>query len=125
MAAGRDDLSGIRGASPVMPHTMIAQRDGAGGGIHEGMKVALLAIGLLGASGCVRPAEGLVRDQAAAAFGCAEYALNVEEVGPDEYRAAGCGQELIYACKPTAPREVAAGGSSADESVMECVRRPE
>jgi hypothetical protein len=86
------------------------------------MKVALLAIGLLGAAGCARPAESKVRDQAAAAFDCADYALHVEEVGPDEYRASGCGQELIYACTSTTPRDAATGG---DEGSVACVRRPE
>ncbi len=68
-----------------------------------------------------------------------DYALHVEEVSPDVYRASGCGQELIYACRPTArrghrhagageqafpaePTEVADTGA---ESVMECARRPQ
>jgi hypothetical protein len=92
------------------------------------MKVALAAFGLLGLAGCVRATEGMVREQAASAFACADYALQVEEVGPDVYRASGCGQELIYACRPTAPppadprsQEVADIG---DAPVMECARRP-
>jgi hypothetical protein len=94
------------------------------------MRFALLALGLLGAAGCARPAEGVVRDQAAAAFACADYALHVEEIGPDEYRASGCGQELIYACKPSAPHRTAHAGAGSsgdvgDEAVMECARRPE
>ena len=67
------------------------------------MKVALVAFGLLGLAGCARATEGMVRDQAASTFACADYALQVEEVGPDVYRASGCGQELIYACRPAAP----------------------
>jgi hypothetical protein len=63
------------------------------------MKLALAAIGLLGCVGCVRVAETTVREQAANDFACADYALSVVEVGPDVYRASGCGQELIYACK--------------------------
>jgi hypothetical protein len=91
------------------------------------MKVAA-AFGLLALTGCVRAAEGVVRDQAASAFACADYALHVEEVGPDVYRAAGCGQELIYACHPTAPSspQAARGGEVADvgdDAVMECERR--
>lgn len=112
------------------------------------MKVAAAAFGLLSLTSCVRAAESVVREQAATAFACADYALHVEEVGPDVYRAAGCGQELIYACRPTAPSHpVHAGGlrpagpgsapepppadalstASADvgdEAVMACERRP-
>jgi hypothetical protein len=88
------------------------------------MKGALVVLGLLGAAGCVRPAEGVVRDQAAAAFACADYAMQVEEVGPDEYRASGCGQELIYACKPSAPRQ-AGDAEFGDEAAMVCTRRPQ
>lgn len=97
------------------------------------MKVALAAFGLLALTGCVRAAEGIVREQAASTFACADYALHVEEVGPDEYRASGCGQELIYACRPTAAQQHARAGSPhetrepadvGDESVMECARRP-
>jgi hypothetical protein len=86
-----------------------------------GALLALVALAAL--AGCVRNAEGVVREQAATAFTCADYALVVEEVGPDVYRASGCGQELIYACKPSAPRpgQVADVG---DEAVMECARRP-
>ena len=97
------------------------------------MKVAAAAFGLLWLAGCVRPAEGVVREQAAATFACADYALHVEEVGPDVYRAAGCGQELIYACRPTAPpqrsrsgevREAGEVADVGDDAVMECERRP-
>ncbi len=97
------------------------------------MKVALAAFGLLGLAGCVRATEGMVREQAASTFACADYALQVEEVGPDVYRASGCGQELIYACHPTAPRAVPAATPAGppeevadigDAPVMECARRP-
>jgi hypothetical protein len=97
------------------------------------MKVAAAAFGLLSLTGCVRAAEGVVREQAASAFACADYALHVEEVGPDVYRAAGCGQELIYACRPTAPRTSAQAARATeateiadvgDDAVMECERRP-
>jgi hypothetical protein len=95
------------------------------------MKVAA-AFGLLALTGCVRAAEGVVREQAAATFACADYALHVEEVGPDVYRAAGCGQELIYACHPTAPRLPASASARADDvadvgddAVMACERRPQ
>ncbi len=107
------------------------------------MKVALAAFGrnacgalvaALALAGCVRPAESVVREQAAAAFTCADYALHVEEVGPDVYRASGCGQELIYACQPSAPRGHAQTPDQAEpreevadvgaESAMECARRP-
>jgi hypothetical protein len=105
----------------------------------EAMKVVVLAFGLFAVTGCVRATEGMVREQAAAAFGCADYALDVEEIGPDEYRAAGCGKELIYACRPTMrvsaagvaqPRRTPAGepaevGNVGEESVMECARRPQ
>jgi hypothetical protein len=86
------------------------------------MKAALAALGSLALAGCARAAEGVVRDQAAAAFSCADYALQVEEVGPDVYRASGCGRELIYACRPVTsgqaalpadPDEVADSGSEA------------
>jgi hypothetical protein len=90
------------------------------------MKVAVAAFGLVALSGCVRASESVVRQQAASTFACADYALNVEEVGPDVYRAAGCGQELIYACHPTAPP--AGAGASAeigDDAVIACERRPQ
>lgn len=104
------------------------------------MKVVFLAFGLLAVTGCVRATESMVREQAAAAFACADYALDVEEIGPDEYRAAGCGKALIYACHPvmrvsavgaaaqpegepaSEPAEV---GNAAEEPVMECARRPQ
>src|SRR5580700_11296339 len=65
------------------------------------MKLVLLllpVIGLAGLAGCARASETVVREQAAAEFACADYALEVQEVGPEEYRASGCGRELIYAC---------------------------
>jgi hypothetical protein len=71
------------------------------------MKVAVAALGSLALAGCARAAEGVVRDQAAAAFSCADYALHVEEVGPDVYRASGCGRELIYACRPVTSGQAA------------------
>ena len=101
------------------------------------MKVALVAMGLLTLTGCVRAAEGMVREQAASTFACADYALHVEEVAPDVYRASGCGQELIYACKPSTPRRAPAAERAGDmsypdevadignDAVMECARRPE
>lgn len=75
------------------------------------MRLVLASLGLLSLAGCVRDTEAVVRDQAAATFRCADYALRVEEVGPDVYRASGCGQALIYACRT--------------EPVAECARRPE
>lgn len=102
------------------------------------MRSVVLAVGLLGVTGCVRASEGLVREQAAAAFACADYALNVEEVGPDEYRASGCGQALIYSChrpwgvegqvpgQPAAPDEEAAEvGNAGPEHAQVCTRVPE
>lgn len=64
------------------------------------MRIALAAFGLFALAGCARATEGMVREQAASQFSCADYALHVQEVGPDVYRASGCGQELIYACQP-------------------------
>jgi hypothetical protein len=99
------------------------------------MKVALAAFGLFALTGCVRATEGLVREHAAAAFSCADYALHVEEVAPDVFRASGCGQELIYACRPAVPQPHARAGVEAaepdevadrgNETVMECARRPQ
>ena len=63
------------------------------------MRIALLALVLLAPLGCARAGETLVRDQAAHEFACADFALTVVEVGPEVYRASGCGQELIYACE--------------------------
>jgi hypothetical protein len=93
------------------------------------MKVAVAAFGLLALTGCVRASESVVREQAASAFACADYALDVEEVGPDVYRAAGCGQELIYACHPTVTHSPAVSGARADadvrdDAVIACERRP-
>jgi len=91
------------------------------------MKVAIAAFGLLGwvaCAGCVRVAETTVREQAAEDFACMDYALSVEEVGPEVYRASGCGQELIYACRATRPRvhrELVADDVG-DEPVMSCAR---
>ena len=88
------------------------------------MKVALAAFGLVALTGCVRSAEGVVRERAASLFGCSEYALDIEEVGPDVYRAAGCGQELIYACHPTAPSAAAvARAEVGDDAAVACERR--
>jgi hypothetical protein len=87
------------------------------------MKVALAAFGMLAFTGCVRAAEGVVREQAANAFACADYALHVEEVGPDVYRASGCGQELIYACRydgaASGPKPRAAGGGADHDGAAE------
>ena len=93
------------------------------------MKVAVVAFGLVSLAGCVRPTEGWVREQAAAAFSCADYALHVEEVGPEVYRASGCGRELIYACRPVTSGEPARP-SDPDEvadtaaHAMVCAQRP-
>ena len=100
------------------------------------MKTALAVFALLCCgTGCVRASESLVRDQAATAFSCADYALTVVEVGPDVYRASGCGQELIYACHPTRPARAAQPGPSGtvadtdsdvgDQAVIACARTPE
>lgn len=88
------------------------------------MKVAVAAFGLVCCAGCVRMTEGAVRDKAAAEFACADYALTVVEVGPDVYRASGCGQELIYACRPTRPATHDADDFG-DEAVMVCARTAE
>jgi hypothetical protein len=87
------------------------------------MKAALAVVVLLASGGCVRAAETTVREQASAAFACADYALSVVEVGPDVYRASGCGQELIYACKPSAPPS-GATDEAGDEAVITCAREP-
>jgi hypothetical protein len=84
------------------------------------MKAALFAVVLLVSGGCVRAAETTVREQAAATFACADYALSVVEVGPDVYRASGCGQELIYTCAPTAPPP--GTDDVGDEAVIACAR---
>lgn len=98
------------------------------------MKAALAVFALLSGTGCARASESIVRSQAASAFSCADYALTVVEVGPDVYRATGCGQELIYACQPTRPApahrgqpaEVADRGPDVgDEAAMACARTPE
>lgn len=86
------------------------------------MKVAIAAFGLLGFVGCVRVAETTVREQAANDFACAHYALSVVEVGPDVYRASGCGQELIYACRPTRPAAQREDDDVGNETVMSCAR---
>jgi hypothetical protein len=100
------------------------------------MKVAALALGLLALSagaGCFRAGEGIVRVQAAAAFSCADYALDVQEVGPEVYRASGCGQELIYACQPidrrpghgrARPVDGEDVADTASDPVLVCARRP-
>ena len=100
----------------------------------------LLAIGLVSLAGCARASETVVREQAAAEFACADYALEVQEVGPEEYRASGCGRELIYAChrplrgtlsastagEPAAARgEAEEGGfGNAGDEPTECSHRP-
>ena len=106
------------------------------------MRSAVLALGLLGVAGCVRTAEGVVREQAAVAFSCADYALEVEEIGPEEYRASGCGQALIYTChrpqggpghayghvpgQASTPEEDAPEvGNAGPEEARVCTRRPE
>lgn len=90
------------------------------------MKVALVACGLLVCSGCVRSSETMVREQAASAFACADYALRIVEVGPDVYRASGCGQELIYACAPSKPtHEEQTAEEPGDDAVMVCSRKTE
>lgn len=86
------------------------------------MKVAIAAFGLLGCVGCVRVAETTVREQAASEFACTDYALTVVEVGPDLYRASGCGQEVIYACQPTRPSSQHDDDDVGDETVMMCAR---
>jgi hypothetical protein len=99
------------------------------------MRRAVVAVGIIVLAGCVRGTEGLVRERAASDFACADYALEVEEVGPDVYRASGCGQELIYACRPAVVRRrvhrEAEEAESDDEfsdraqqPPMECARRP-
>lgn len=90
------------------------------------MRAALAVVVLLASGGCVRAAETTVREQASAAFACADYALTVVEVGPDVYRASGCGQELIYACKPSSPRSspLRAPDEFGDEAVITCAREP-
>jgi hypothetical protein len=85
-------------------------------------------------AGCVHGAEGIVRERAATEFACADYALEVEEVGPEVYRASGCGQEVIYACRPAKSVRIArADGAeptaddfadTAAEPTMVCARRP-
>jgi hypothetical protein len=97
------------------------------------MRHVFAAVGIVWLAGCVRGAEGLVRERAASDFACADYALHVEEVGPDVYRASGCGQELIYACRPARARRHAHGeaaapsedefSDAAQEAPMECARR--
>jgi hypothetical protein len=95
--------------------------------------VGLLFAGGVGSVGCVRQAESIVRDRAATDFACADYALHVEEVGPDVYRASGCGQELIYACRAERthrPRHADTSqqdedfSDKADEPAMVCARNP-
>ena len=71
----------------------------------------------------MRASETAVREQASAAFACADYALTVVEIGPDVYRASGCGQELIYACKPSSP-PAGAPDEFGDDQVIACARVP-
>lgn len=89
------------------------------------MKVAVAAFGLflvMSVMGCVRATEGAVRDAAAHDFACADYALTVTEVGPDVFRASGCGQELIYACRASRPAVDREEDDVGDQSVMVCAR---
>jgi hypothetical protein len=93
------------------------------------VKAAVAVVGSLALAGCARAAEGVVRDQAAAAFSCAEYALHVEEVGPDLYWASGCGRELIYACRPVtsgqpAPPLDADEVANAGSEAVVCTHQP-
>jgi hypothetical protein len=103
------------------------------------MRIVIAVLGLLAGAGCVRASEGTVREMAGNAFNCADYALSVVEIGPDIYRASGCGQELIYACAPVSPGRAAAVraargdapeegaheiADAAEEPVMQCSRRP-
>jgi hypothetical protein len=93
------------------------------------MKCALVVLGLLALPACARPSEGIVRDQAAVAFSCAEYALEVQEIGPDVYRATGCGMETIYACHPVRPRSSGTPApddlaDTAPSPAMVCSRKP-
>jgi len=89
------------------------------------MRIAIAGIALLGSVGCVRVAETTVREKAATDFACADYALTVVEVGPDVYRATGCGQELIYACVSTRPGARDVPDDFSDDAVMRCARTPE
>lgn len=79
------------------------------------MRIALSALVLLAPLGCARVGETMVRDRAAHEFACADYALTVVEVGPEVYRATGCGQELIYACET-------ARAEDAEEPITVCDR---
>lgn len=89
------------------------------------MKVAVAAFGLVCLAGCVRVTESAVRDRAAHDFACADYALTVVEVGPDVFRAQGCGQELVYACRPTRPPVDHDADDVGDAAVMVCARTVE
>lgn len=86
------------------------------------MKTAIVVLGLSLVAGCVRVTEGAVRDQAASDFACADYALTVVEIGPDVYRATGCGQELIYACRSERPSAQHEPDDISDRAVMVCAR---
>ena len=83
------------------------------------MRGALAVFGLLCGAGCVRVPEATVRERAAADFSCAHYELTVVEVGPEVYRASGCGQELIYACRSIPPN------ARSEEPLVVCARTPE
>ena len=78
------------------------------------MKLTPFALALLASGGCVRPAERQVREVAVRAFNCADYALSVVEVGPDLFRVTGCGQELIYTCRPATREEAGERQASPD-----------
>jgi hypothetical protein len=86
------------------------------------MKVAIAAFGLLGCVGCVRVGETTVREQASHDFACAHYALSVVEVGPDVYRATGCGQELIYACTPVPAAASEESEEAGEAGAVSCAR---
>jgi hypothetical protein len=103
------------------------------------MRVVVAVFGILAGAGCVRASESTVREIAGQAFNCADYALSVVEVGPDVYRASGCGQEVIYACAPASAHRTAAvraaqndapqeaqheSADAPEEPVMQCSRRP-
>jgi len=89
---------------------------------------ALLFACALWSLGCSGVMESKVRTVAAKTFSCADYAVDVTEVGPYLYRAAGCQQELIYACHPSEglvepdPMDEIMGDGT--DPVAVCTRRP-
>jgi len=62
--------------------------------------VLLFAFAFVGL-GCFGGMETKVRTVAARTFQCADYAIEVSEVGPYVYRVSGCHQELVYECQPS------------------------